>query len=734
MITQLAVNGLHTASGGDGVKDGFYDSINAAGKRFCAKGADALPHYALSVAQNSQIDHVIVYRISVPYDDGPAAGIPSLPPSGDTGVPEYHLDPEAAADRHANWHLDVIEHRFAPGEFDKAIVYIEITNETAYDLEHASWMGHFATAAAKIINGRGYRFAAFGFASGNPDLGAWETPGMLEYLHYCAALDDPYQAIVALHEYSLSRKSIWTKAVEGEGIIDTTPDDPDAGYLVGRFRLLFEACDDLGIRRPFVVITEWGWTETAIPASIEVAKEHIISAGEWYAQWPEVLGCAVWYLGPGYGGIAQQALKLVDPLEELVVSTEYVIDEPGDGLPPLDEDEKRAAWSASVAYQIEHGIQLNADAGIQKAAFADGNMPPDALVPVHNEMPFNGRVYQAYETLAKVEDGGLPRQLYGWSNEEGVFKFENPYGDDEPVPQIDSLFGLHYRADPDMGSGVEFAEFKELGGTGSLVIKAMNDHPPEVYRRLVADQISIGNDPTECWWVIRIHYSFGDRVVMPEQFYNDSWYATQTAVNVLMDEFGIPGERIVIELHNEPNIRPESWGVNWFTGASFASYFGAVLTLYRELLPDVLFAYPGLSPGDAIDGFRQDAHQFLQESLDFANRCDVFCVHGYWSRTYAMAQTMVHIDAQMALIPGKPVIVSEASNNEKDNPLTAQEMAAEYVLFLGELHERGIAGVAFFVSSASNQADFGHESWVTDPPDTAVSKGIAREIVALVGS
>lgn len=59
--------------------------------------------------------------------------------------------------------------------------------------------------------------------------------------------------------------------------------------------------------------------------------------------------------------------------------------------PPIPDDIKRTLGEASVAEQIERGIPLNPNAGLQRAILADG------LIPVHREITIEGRTIQAGE-------------------------------------------------------------------------------------------------------------------------------------------------------------------------------------------------------------------------------------------------------------------------------------------------------------------------------------------------
>jgi hypothetical protein len=83
--------------------------------------------------------------------------------------------------------------------------------------------------------------------------------------------------------------------------------------------------------------------------------------------------------------------------------------------PPVDEWKKRA-WAKSVEQQIAHGIMLNSKAALQNAITRDG------LTPVLNEYSYEGRVFQAGESLT----GAIPRRLYVWEAGKPVVWFNNP--------------------------------------------------------------------------------------------------------------------------------------------------------------------------------------------------------------------------------------------------------------------------------------------------------------------
>jgi type II secretory pathway pseudopilin PulG len=267
------------------------EELDAAGVPFFLKSVDdAEPLYiAQEIMNESGVPHTLVFRRAT---------------GGIYDVPNYNLPPEEAAQLHWQRHLEVF-----PPELDPELVWIETTNEV--DKNRSQWLAEFALATAELALDQGYRWAAFGWSSGEPEPEHWQSPAMLEFLRLVA--QHPDRLAIALHEYSY----------ETEQISRYYP------YLVGRFQHLFQVCDQYDIPRPTVMITEWGWEYQTVP-EVEAAMEDIRWAAWLYAAYPQVKGAAIWYLGPSFGGIAEQAEKLIAPVGEYSLSHYFAID-PGTG-------------------------------------------------------------------------------------------------------------------------------------------------------------------------------------------------------------------------------------------------------------------------------------------------------------------------------------------------------------------------------------------------------------------
>ncbi|RMG99412.1 MAG: hypothetical protein D6706_05435 [Chloroflexi bacterium] len=278
--------GFHVGVGGNSrYLDEWMTQLDAAGIPFFLKSVDnAQPIlFAQELMKKSGVPHVLVFRKTsneISYD-----------------VPDYNLPPEEAARQHWQIHMAAF-----PPELDPSLVWLETINEV--DKTRAEWLGAFALETAQLALRDGFKWAAFGWSSGEPEPEHWQTPSMLAFLRLAGQYPD--RLAVALHEYSFVQ----------DNIADGYP------FKIGRFLELFRICDQYGIPRPTVLITEWGWTYQTVPAP-QQAIEDIAWAAGLYAPYPQVKGAAIWYLGNGFGGIADQAQKLIRPLTQFTLTHYY---------------------------------------------------------------------------------------------------------------------------------------------------------------------------------------------------------------------------------------------------------------------------------------------------------------------------------------------------------------------------------------------------------------------------
>lgn len=274
-----------------------------------------------ALQKTSGVKHVMAFRV---VRDG----------SEYYSVPEYHRTPLEAALIHWSkirpyFPPEIVQHK------DK--VWILPINEV--DHERASWLGYFGVELAKIAKAEGFKVSMFAFNSGEPEYFDWFTPGMVEYLTYCH--NNREQAGICLHEYSFDVNDI----------------EYGFPYLIGRFQFLHDACDELGLSYPYIIFGEWGWTLDNVP-SPEVAIEHIDKIAAVYAQYPNILGAGIWYLGP-YLGIAEKAQKLIDPVTTFTLVKRYEVDDMADCRGKPREQYKREFWLVNTGLSLEEKMRIN---------------------------------------------------------------------------------------------------------------------------------------------------------------------------------------------------------------------------------------------------------------------------------------------------------------------------------------------------------------------------------------
>jgi hypothetical protein len=286
--------GFHAGIGGNRTGLGeWMGRLDATGVPFFVKSVDdAGPLLeAQQIVRDSDTPHILVFRRS----------------GNEYDTPNYDLPPEEAARQHWQLHMEAF-----PSELDPSLVWLETLNEV--DKGRSEWLGSFALETARLAMADGFRWAAFGWSSGEPEATDWQAPSMSAFLRLAAA--NPDRLAIALHEYSFSI----------DDIADQYP------FKLGRFLLLYQVTDQLGLPRPTVLITEWGWEYQDIP-SVEQALRDIDWAAAMYAAYPEVKGAAIWYLGIGFGDIADQAQKLIAPVAEYSQGTYFAIPLPPDRAP-----------------------------------------------------------------------------------------------------------------------------------------------------------------------------------------------------------------------------------------------------------------------------------------------------------------------------------------------------------------------------------------------------------------
>ncbi len=310
--TALAPNiyGFHIAEGG-GNQDGIGDhwaALDAAGKIITLKSVGNVGdcNFVASLARASGLPHVIVYRTAdPPYE-----------------LPDYNRPAFQEGKDHFDLCVSVL-----PDDFDKDYIWIEDINEP--DEDRAVWIMEFMLGSATRAIERGYKYCGPGWSSGTPRENAWLTPAAFNYLKLCQKYPD--QVAIAIHEYSYNVNDIYDGS-------ETLQDGSIKHWKIGRFLHIIAACDVFGIDYPKIMFTEWGWELWDVPDAW-LAIQHIKSTFDLlYSKYPGVvIMAAIWYLGPGFKNIANQAQKLIQPTTTWILeNTGPPVTGNGNGEPPGD--------------------------------------------------------------------------------------------------------------------------------------------------------------------------------------------------------------------------------------------------------------------------------------------------------------------------------------------------------------------------------------------------------------
>lgn len=138
-------------------------------------------------------------------------------------------------------------------------VIVHTQNETAFSDAFLDW----STELTKIARPDGTRFAHLNIATGNPNPAEWKKTSARRFLEENAK--DGFRHFVCLHSYGASTLTSGIRggnpAVINPAVWPQTLEDCLPAWHCGRNMFLFQACDEMGIPRPKVLLTEVGIAE-----------------------------------------------------------------------------------------------------------------------------------------------------------------------------------------------------------------------------------------------------------------------------------------------------------------------------------------------------------------------------------------------------------------------------------------------------------------------------------------
>jgi len=271
-----------------------------------------------------------------------------------------------------------------------------------------------------------------------------------------------------------------------------------------------------------------------------------------------------------------------------------------------------------------------------------------------------------------------------------------------------ALVGLHGRADGELAP----ADYTIVARAQIEAVKITSHATMDTVKRLRAIN-------PDLFILVRPFTAFTDkdqpRRITPEQFVQ----FTENDVARLYD--ADPTLRY-IEIHNEPNVRPEGLGGSWGDGQEFGDWFLRVMELYRQRFPDGKFGFPGLSPGPTLAAAgRADSEQFLDAAAFAAQQADWVGLHAYWVNDREMTDGRLGFNFvnYRERFPEKLLFVTEFGNPNQPKGVVASQYARYYGMLR---HVNGLGAAFAYIVSTPDPIESPRWAW---RDETGADAGIA---------
>lgn len=564
---------------------------------------------------------------------------------------------------------DAYNRIIAAHEQKPGIKYWEYFNER--DGEYAQQADLYIALMPRLA-AAGIGLCLFNCASGTPALPGVDEAPYREIARACAfAKLHGYDAILGLHEYSSD------------------------GGTIERHNALTNYLEARGALIP-IAITEYGIETYYFDNDAYLA---LVRANDpEYMRHKAVIGCALWTLGGG-GWAAANYETMLPVLGEYIATVPPVEQEPE---PPPDDE-----FPAIVT--ISHLVP-------QDTTAAEYDIAQAAALPAKNDILFSADVARYLALHGQPGSKVIVWQPDRWP--ESITDFLAPATIElrnfmtEP-PTGKAWRGLHMRADGHSGS----IDFNCLREAKLNAAKIMTNTGFEELHAIISGGVPAGQI------VLRLFADFRDRIIHPLDFYD--WQ------RAWLGEFYRTGGRYV-EVHNEPNLTVEGLGTSWPDPEGWRVWYQAVAQRIRIEFPTLLIGWPGLSPKSTnSDAWIADAlfDQALQTAIG-SGLVDWVGRHCYWGDASQMDSTDHGRHYRRALKFGRPIIITEFSNNiDWDSDATKGMQYARYYATL----ETGVLGAFAFVSSASDpRFNQRRETWVRDGHLSAIPETVGAAAVQLM--
>lgn len=330
----------------------------------------------------------------------------------DSTTDQYAGNPENEFDRlydihRQHWPPELLPHidRIWYTCINEPQTYGEDNTYSEYNSEYLA-RGFLRIAHRALNDGR--RYAAAGWAGGNPHINFWSHPLTLDYLRL--AEQHPYQIGINWHLYSLDEYNLLA----------------NFGDLVGRYKQLYDVALSHGIAPPFIVAGEAGWGEKAAHAPPSEMIEQMAAVQNQFIADRFLGGLCLWTLGDWGGSIVQDMIDFLPANNNKIRTYKPVTIPEIDGGEPMPETTEKKIYDLSQSW----AFPVNEEAALQKAALADGFTPSGA----EQWHDVDGKSY-AMQPFYEIGNTNNKRSYYAVVGEWGDVMWTD--GKDAEIPPIE---------------------------------------------------------------------------------------------------------------------------------------------------------------------------------------------------------------------------------------------------------------------------------------------------------
>lgn len=181
------------------------------------------------------------------------------------------------------------------------------------------------------------------------------------------------------------------------------------------------------------------------------------------------------------------------------------------------------------------------------------------------------------------------------------------------------------------------------------------------------------------------------------------------------------------EILGAPNLQSNGWGRSWDSGAAFGRWFVEVCQGLKSMAPDVALGFPGLSPGEAVAGLRENWQVFLEGAEPYLALTDWIGVHCYWTNHRGLHSSAGGrlFEHYLLRFPEEELMITEFGNPASE--VSAVEKGRQYLDFHQLLQPHAAIKAAFAVALS---ASAGYDALVW----RSAANGRAAPIAEILGA